>query len=176
MKTRYRLIRRGGRGDAFYCVNTTTGKRTSLHTTDKDEATQIVQARNHAERQPSINLQIARAYLMASDPAVATRTWQFVMDEITKTKQDNTLTRWKTAIKDAAFDLIRDQPVLGTTAEQFLRVLKLGTVSTNAYLRVVHNAALDLGWLLCAVIPRRQWPRVRYKPKRAVCGNNSFIR
>jgi DUF2075 family protein len=29
MKTRYRLIRRGIRGNAFYCVDTQTGKRTS---------------------------------------------------------------------------------------------------------------------------------------------------
>jgi len=32
MKTRYRLIRRGIRGGAFYCVDNMTGKRTSLHT------------------------------------------------------------------------------------------------------------------------------------------------
>jgi hypothetical protein len=68
MKTRYRLIRRGNRSGAFYCVDTKTGKRTSLATTKEDEAIQIVQARNQAERQPLINLQIARAYLMASDP------------------------------------------------------------------------------------------------------------
>src|ERR1039458_3696523 len=30
MKTRYRLTRRGIRGDRFYCVDTTTGKRTSF--------------------------------------------------------------------------------------------------------------------------------------------------
>jgi hypothetical protein len=32
MKTRYRLIRRGIRNNAFYCVDTTTGKRTNLRT------------------------------------------------------------------------------------------------------------------------------------------------
>jgi hypothetical protein len=30
MKARYRLIRRGTRGGAYYCVDTKTGKRTSL--------------------------------------------------------------------------------------------------------------------------------------------------
>ena len=30
MKTRYRLTRRGIRGDTFYCVDTMTGKRASL--------------------------------------------------------------------------------------------------------------------------------------------------
>jgi hypothetical protein len=38
MKTRYRLTRRGIRGDRFYCVDTTTGKRTSLGTTSADDA------------------------------------------------------------------------------------------------------------------------------------------
>ena len=86
MKKRYRLIRRGNRSRGYYCVDTQTRKRTSLETASEDEAQQIVQARNQAERQPIINLQIARAYLMASDPAVGTRTWQAVMEEITKAK------------------------------------------------------------------------------------------
>ena len=70
MKTRYRLIRRGNRNGAFYCGDTKIGKRTSLATSKEDEAVQIVQARNQAEQQPSINLQIARAYLIAVHPAV----------------------------------------------------------------------------------------------------------
>src|SRR5437899_11717477 len=36
MKTRYRLIRRGVRNGGFYCVDTKTGKRTSLRTDDED--------------------------------------------------------------------------------------------------------------------------------------------
>lgn len=63
MKARYRLTRRGSRGDKFYCVDAKSGKRTSLHTSDEDAATQIVHARNEAERQPLINLQLAKAYL-----------------------------------------------------------------------------------------------------------------
>jgi len=41
MKTRYRLTHRGIRGDRFYCVDTTTGKRTSLRTTNEEAARQI---------------------------------------------------------------------------------------------------------------------------------------
>ena len=63
MKARYRLIRRGIRGGAFYCVDSTTCKRTSLGTTNPDEAQQIIEAKNQAERQPVLNLQIAKAYL-----------------------------------------------------------------------------------------------------------------
>jgi hypothetical protein len=38
MKTRYRLIRRGNRSGAFYCVDTKTGKRTSLRKANEDAA------------------------------------------------------------------------------------------------------------------------------------------
>ena len=40
-----------------------TGKRTSLRKATEDEARQIVEARNQAERQPVLNRQIAKAYL-----------------------------------------------------------------------------------------------------------------
>ena len=42
MKTRYRLTRRGSRGDRFYCVDTTIHKRTGLRTTNEEEARQII--------------------------------------------------------------------------------------------------------------------------------------
>ena len=57
-------------------MNTTTGKRTSLQTADKDEAQQIVEAKNNSVRQPVLNLQIAKAYLAGTDNGVASRTWQ----------------------------------------------------------------------------------------------------
>jgi len=69
MTTRYRLIFRGKRSGMFYCVDKTTGKRTSLQTTNKDEARQIVEAKNQAERQPVLNLQFAKAYLAAQTTA-----------------------------------------------------------------------------------------------------------
>jgi hypothetical protein len=73
MKTRYRLTRRGIRGNKFYCVDTSTGKRSSLPTTNAEAAQQIVEARNNAERQPVLNLQIAKAYLAGTDNGIATR-------------------------------------------------------------------------------------------------------
>jgi|ERR1035441_6990109 hypothetical protein len=87
MKTRYRLTRRGIRGDTFYCVDTSTGKRTSLRTTSAEAAQQIVEARNNAERQPVLNLQIAKAYLAGTDNGIATRTWQQAIESLTNTKQ-----------------------------------------------------------------------------------------
>ena len=67
MKTRFRLIRRGIRGGLFYCVDTHTRKRVSLRTQDEDSAKQIVLAKNQAERQPVLNLQIAKAYIAGTD-------------------------------------------------------------------------------------------------------------
>jgi hypothetical protein len=58
--------------------------------------------------------------------------------------------------------------LIETSAEDFLKVLNAGTVSTNVFLRRVHNFALDMNWLLSPVIPKRQWPGVRYQAKRAI--------
>ena len=64
--------------------------------------------------------------------------------------------------------MIRHLPVLETRPENFLRVLETGKVSTNVYLRHIHNFALDMTWLPWPVIPKRQWPEVEYKEKRAI--------
>ena len=79
MKARYRLIRRNLRGSIYYCVDTLSGRRTSLGTTDEDAARQIVQAKNEALRQPAINLQIAKAYLAGTDCGITTRKWSHAM-------------------------------------------------------------------------------------------------
>ena len=94
MKTRYRLIRRGNRGDAFYCVDTTTGKRTSLRTATEEEACQIVEAKNQFGRQPILNLQIAKTYLAGTDNGIAIRTWQQALATLTNTKLDANKDRW----------------------------------------------------------------------------------
>jgi hypothetical protein len=103
MKTRYPLIRRGIRGNKFYCVDKTTGKRTSLQTTDEDEARQMVEARNQSERQAVLNLQIAKAYLAGTDNGIATRTWRNAIGALTDTKRGANQQRWRTAAKDKAF-------------------------------------------------------------------------
>jgi hypothetical protein len=87
MKSRYRLIRRGVRNGAFYCVDTKTGKRTSLRTGNEDEARQIIHAQNQALRQPVLNLQIAKAYIAGTDNGIATRTWQQALDALTASKK-----------------------------------------------------------------------------------------
>lgn len=59
-------------------------------------------------------------------------------------------------------------PLAETRAEHFLNALHEGTVATNVFLRRLHNFALDMNWLFGPVIPKRQWPVVKYKEKRAI--------
>jgi integrase len=46
--------------------------------------------------------------------------------------------------------------------------MKAGKVSTNVYLRRLHNFCVDLNWLPWPLIPKRQWPAVQFKAKRAI--------
>jgi len=157
------------RGEVYYIHNNDTGAQESLRTKDRTEAERLFNAKNEAHRAPIINLQIARAYLMISDPEAATRTWQDVMDEIVKLKRDETQRRWLVAVKDKALDGIRSLAILETRAEHFLRAMELkGKVSTNIYLRRIHNFALGLNWLPVPVIPRLLWPSFEFKDKRAI--------
>ena len=167
MKQRFRLYKRK-KGGRYYVHDDVTGKQDSLHTTDRATAIRLFHSRQEAEQQPAVNLQIARAYLAASDPQIATRNWQLVMDELVKLKKDETQRRWQTAIKDKAFDLIRHFPILETRPEHFLRVLEAGKVSTNVYLRRIHNFALDMTWLPWPVLPKKRWPAVEFKEKRGI--------
>ncbi len=99
------LIRRPW--SVFYLKNKISGVQTSLKTNDKHEAQRILQAHNESECQPHFNLSLARVYLNATDPKLATRTWQEVMEHIVAKKMDETRRRWDTAIKDKNFDCIR---------------------------------------------------------------------
>jgi integrase len=165
MKQRFILFLRAG---VFYCEDTSTRKQSSLRTRDETEARNLLHAKNEAVRQPVLNLQMARTYMIAADPAIITRTWQQVMEAIVATKTGSTRTRWEVASKDKAFDLIRNRKLVETTGEQFLEVLRKGSVSTNAYLRPLHNYALGMQWLPWAVLPKRQWPPLQHKEKRAI--------
>jgi integrase len=166
MKQAFGLIRRPW--GVFYLKNKITGQQTSLKTGDKAEAQRILQAHNESESQPHFNLSLARVYLNGADPKLATRIWQDVMNDIVAKKKDETRRRWDVAIKDNNFDCIRKLPVCETRPEHFDRALADGKVSTNVYLRRIHNHALGMEWLLKSVIPRLQWPKPVFKSKRAI--------
>jgi integrase len=166
MKERYRKFRRAW--GTWYAFDNVTGNSVTLKTRDKAEAIKKVNAMNETEREPSISLGLARVYLNATDPKLATRTWQEVMENLASKKVDETRRRWEVAIKDKNFDCIRKLPVAETRPEHFDRVLADGKVSTNVYLRRIHNHALGMEWLLRSVIPRLQWPKLKFKEKRAI--------
>ncbi len=130
MPERYRKFKRAW--GTYYAYDTVTGNSVSLKTRDKSEAVKKVNAMNESERQPSISLGLARVYLNATDPKLATRTWQEVMEHIVEKKTDETRRRWDVAIKDKNFDRIRNLKVAETRPEHFDRVLSGGKVSTNS--------------------------------------------
>ncbi|HXT13802.1 MAG TPA: tyrosine-type recombinase/integrase [Candidatus Angelobacter sp.] len=166
MKQRYRLFKRGW--GTYYFQDVETGKQESLKTRDKHQARTLVHTMNEAVRQPMLNLDIARAYLKGSDSGFNSRTWAWVMERAGEGKQGATKERWLRAVAEKPFDIIRDLKLTETKAEHLLSVLKEGTVSTNIFLRRLHNFALDMNWLLAPIIPRRQWRPVKFQEKRAI--------
>lgn len=165
MKHSFNLFQRAG---VFYCEDTATGKQTSLRTRDRADAERLLHVKNEAAHQPAMNMQIAQVYLQHGDPALAMRTWQTVMEQIVTTQHGNTQKRWLSAIKDKAFDSIRQRKLIETSAENFVAVLKAGRISTNVYLRRIHHYAVSLHWLPWPVLPNRNWPPIKYKEKRGI--------
>lgn len=165
MNSRYWLFQRNG---VFYYEDTEKHKQISLRTKNSKEAETLFAAMKEAERQPRLNLQMARVYLSASDPDAVNRTWQDVIDTMVETKKGETHRRWSVAAKDKHLLKLAKVKLFETKSEQFLHVISEGTVSTNVYLRRMHNFALDMGWIAVPVLPKRQWPAVRYGEKRAI--------
>jgi len=168
IKSRYRLVCRGSRGGKFYCYDTRLRQRTSLNTTDRRAAVQIVNAKNQAEQQPALNLQLAEAYLAGTDNGITKRTWADALAALTAMKRPANRARWERAAKDKAYVPLLPLIITETPAELMLKVLQSGTVSTNIYLRRLHNFCVDMNWLPWPLVPKRQWPVVRFKEKRAI--------
>ena len=168
VKNRYRSVKVGSRGGTYYFEDTQTKVRKSLHTKDETEAERLVHAKNEAERQPQLNRRMGMVYLSVTDPAVATRTWRFVMDDIIKDKKKSTLKRYETALKDPAYKLIEDKVLVATQPADFLEVLRVGTVSTNVYLRRFQNHAVDMDWLAKRILPKKLFPKIEHKDQRGI--------
>jgi integrase len=165
MKSRFILFRRAG---VYYAEETATGKQTSLRTKDEAEALTLLNTKNEATRQPAMNLQIAQVYLQHADATMSQRTWQDVMDAMFPLKTGPTQARWQAAMRDKAFDTIRSRKLIETASEHFLQVLNAGTISTNMFLRRLHNFAVGMHWLPWPVLPKLKWPAVTHKERRAI--------
>ena len=170
MKPKYRLYRRGASG-RYYAQDRSTNKQESLGTSDKAEAIRLLNAKNESAYHPTFNIHLARTYLSAADPAVASRTWKDVMDALVRSKAGNdpsTAARYERGLNQHALDQFRELSVLQTQPEHILTAIQKGTVSTNNYLRRLHSFGHQMGWLPWPVLPVKQWPRMRFKEKRGV--------
>lgn len=165
MKARFILFRRAG---TYYCEDTVTRKQTSLKTKNEADAVAILNARNESFRQPQLNLQIARAYLTATDPAMSNRPWQAVMDQMSTHGKPHTQVRCARAMQSKTYDSLRRKALMETQAEDILAILKTAKVSEIHYLRRLHNLALGLGWLALPVLAPKLWPKPQYKIKRGI--------
>ena len=168
MSDRFTLVKLGNRGGMFYSKDTLTNERKSLHTKDRTEAEKLVFHKNEAVANVQICRKVGMAYLGAADPELTTRTWKYVMEDIVKDKHGPTLHRYETALKDEAYEVIENRVLLETLPEHFKAVLRAGTVSTNVYLRRLQNHALDMGWLPVPVLPKKKFPKIVHKDKRAI--------
>jgi integrase len=165
MKTKLTLFRRGG---VYYSQDSATGQQKSLRTRDEATARKLIEATNEAHRHPVLNLQLARAYLTASDPASVERTWQTVMEQLQARGKDSSRERYAGVFKSAAFDGLRNKRLMETTADDFLAVFKGGKVSIVYFLKRLHNFALSLGWIALPIVAPYLWPKYEPKDRRGI--------
>src|SRR5437667_5456527 len=166
VQLKYRLYRRRNR--TFYWQENSSKKQGTLRTTDKREAERLLNAMNESHRRPTINLNLARAYLAAYDPKMAQRTWQAVMDEMATHGIPSTQVRCARGFRSKAYDPIRNKPLVQTTGEDLLTIIHANGNCVAHYLRRLHNLALDLGWLPWPILAKRAWPKIRSQSKRAI--------
>ena len=152
----------------FYMQDSATGRQTSLRTKDETEAKSLLEARNAAQRQPVLNLHLARAYLTASDPAFVERTWQTVMDQLQSRGKDSSRERYASVFVSPSFDALRHKKLLETTTDDFFAVFKDGKVSIVYFLKRLHNFALSLGWIALPVVAPYLWPKYEAKDRRGI--------
>jgi integrase len=166
VQLKYRLFRR--RNGVFYWQANDSKKQGTLRTSDRREAERLLNAMNESHREPSLNLNLARAYLAAHDPRMAQRTWQVVMDEMATHGIPTTQQRCARGFRSKAYDPIRDKPLVQTTGEHLLALIHLNGNCVAHYLRRLHNLALDLGWLPWPILAKRAWPKIYSQSKRAI--------
>lgn len=166
VQLKYRMYRR--RNGVFYWQANDSSKQGTLRTNDKREAQRLLSAMNESHREPSLNLNLARAYLAAHDPKMAERTWQAVMDEMATHGIPATQLRCARALRSRAYDTLRDKPLVQTTGDDLLTILHSNGNCVAHYLRRLHNLAIDLGWLPWPILAKRAWPKIHSQSKRAI--------
>jgi integrase len=166
VQLKYRLYRR--RNGLFYWQDNGLKKQGTLRTSDRREAERLLNAMNESHREPTLNLNLARAYLAAHDPEMAKRTWQAVMDEMATHGIPTTQERCARGFRTKAYNPIRDKSLIQTTGANLLAIIHANGNCVAHYLRRLHNLALDLGWLPWPILAKRAWPKIRSRTKRAI--------
>ena len=156
------------RGAVFCCEDRTTGQQKSLLTRNETEARKIVQAKNDAVNLPLMNLVMAKTCLAAQDPKMVSRTWADVMEMFCKRGKPATQMRHARVIRTRPMQYLRDKRLVETTADDFFQVLSIGTNSTVLFLQTLHNDALGMGRIPAPILPRKRWPKVQKKIRRAI--------
>jgi hypothetical protein len=165
MRQRFYLYRRRG---TYYLQDARTGKQQSLETKDRITASRLLEIKRQTTADPAYNQFILRACLATQDPLLPKRTWQTVMDQIQTHGKESSKRRYVRAMKAKAYDRLRQVKLVETSAEDFLSILNGGKVSVAHYLKRLHNLALGLGWLAFPILAPRLWPKLHFKPKRAI--------
>ena len=142
-----------------------TIQQESLRTRDKKKALALLVARNQAAAQPALNVTMAKAYLSGRSPELSKRNWSDVFEEMTTAYDGSTKKRFGSFVRSAPIQHLNRVPLIETEASHFLNALRHPRAgsSTNKWMRIVHNRALDLGWLLAPVLARKIWPAFRTK-------------
>jgi integrase len=167
MHDRYWMFQRNG---IFYVQDKLNGKQKSLKTRDAAAARRMFAGKNQATEQPQMNLAMAKVYLSCKNPEMLGRTWDDVMKDMEEAYHGPTLVRWRTQMKSVPFQGLRKLQLLQTESSHFLAVLRHPRAgsSTHKWLRIMHNRAMDLGWILAPVMARRIWPKLRTQKTKAI--------
>jgi integrase len=166
VQLKYRLYRR--RNGVFYWQENNSPKQGTLKTSDRREAERLLNAMNESHREPTLNLNLARAYLAAHDPKMAQRTWQAVMDEMATHGIPTTQFRCARGFRSKAYDPLRNKTLVQTTGEDLLVIIHANGNCVAHYLRRLHNLALNLGWLPWPILAKRAWPKIHSQSRRAI--------
>lgn len=122
------------RSGVYYIQNNSTGEQRSLKTKDEETATRLWECENNARKPAALNLELGKVYLRASDPAITTRNWQVVMDDLSSHGKESSQKRCKSEVQSQAFALLRNKKLVDTNGEDLLLVLKRGGASAHYYL------------------------------------------
>ncbi len=171
MQNRYRLYRRSNRSNGtYYAQDNSTGARESLRTKDKTKAEKLLQAKNETNEQPIFSRELAKVYMHAQDPHFGERTWSDVARLIDSAYEGSTKERFQKFLRSKPVKRLLNMKLVATNSGDFLEVFAHPNagVSTNVLLRILHNRALDLEWILRPVLSKRAWPKIKYAHRQGI--------